>query len=53
MEVNKEFKYESLKKTKFKLDELLMKVDVECFGYVNLLQDIKFMKSVVKIPKDF
>ena len=26
-----------------------MKVDVECFGYNNLLQDFKFMKSFVKI----
>ena len=29
-----------------------MKVDVERFGYVNLLQDLKFMISVVKILMD-
>ena len=29
-----------------------MKVDVERFGYINLLQDFKFMESVVKIPMD-
>ena len=29
-----------------------MKVDVERFGYNNLLQDLKFMKSVVKIAMD-
>ena len=26
-----------------------MKFDIECFSYNNLLQDFKFMKSVVKI----
>ena len=29
-----------------------MKVDVEHFDYNNLLQDFKFMKSVVKIAMD-
>ena len=32
-----------------KFDEFIMKVDVERFGCNNLLQDFKFMKSVVKI----
>ena len=34
-----------------KFDEFIMKVDVEHFGYNNLLQDFKFMKSV-KITMD-
>ena len=29
-----------------------MKVDVKCFGFNNLLQDFKFMKSVVQIAMD-
>ena len=29
-----------------------MKVGVEHFGYNNLFQDFKFLKSVVKIAKD-
>ena len=29
-----------------------MKVDVQRFGFNNLLQDFKFMKCVVKIPMD-
>ena len=29
-----------------------MRLDVECFGYDKLLQDFKFMKSVVKIAMD-
>ena len=29
-----------------------MKVDVERFGYNNLLQDFKFMKIIVKIQMD-
>ena len=29
-----------------------MKVDVIRFGYYNLLQDIEFLKSVVKIAMD-
>ena len=29
-----------------------MKVDVEHFGYNNLLQDFKLMKSLVKITMD-
>ena len=29
-----------------------MKVDIECFGYNNFLQDFKFIKSVVKIAMD-
>ena len=29
-----------------------MKVDVECFGFKNLLQDFEFMKIVVKIAMD-
>ena len=32
-----------------KIDEFMMKVDVGRFGYNNLLQDFKFMKSVDKI----
>ena len=41
----------SRKKNQSKFDEFIMKVDVECFGYNNLLQDF-FMKSVVKIAID-
>ena len=29
----------------FKFDEFIMKVDVKHFGFHNLLQDFKFMKS--------
>ena len=29
-----------------------MKVDIEHFGYHNLLQDFEFMKNVVKIAMD-
>ena len=36
-------------KKKFKFDEFIIEVDVQCFGNNNLLQDFKFMKSVVKI----
>ena len=35
-----------------KFDEFIMKVDVELFGYNNLLQEFKFMKNVVKIAMD-
>ena len=39
-----------LKKTNNpKFYEFMMKADVERYGYNNLLQDLKFMKSVVKI----
>ena len=46
MEVNKEIisdcrKLKEQNNTKF--DEFIMKVDVERFGYNNLLQDFKFM----------
>ena len=41
------------RKTKWsKFDEFIMQVDVERFGYYNLLQDFKFVKSVVKIAMD-
>ena len=57
MEVNKEIKSDSMKKSRKnkiiqKFDEFIMKVDFECFGYNNLLQDFKFMKRVVKIVMD-
>ena len=35
-----------------KFDEFIMKVDVECFGCNNFLQDFKFMKKVIKIVMD-
>ena len=35
-----------------KFDEFIMKVNVECFGCNNLLQDFTFMKNVVKIAMD-
>ena len=44
---------EKLKKqNNAKLNEYIMKVDVECFGYNNLLQDFKFRKNVAKITMD-
>ena len=51
MEVNKEINSDSTKKSrkKSKFDQLIMKVDFQHFGYNNLPQDFKFMKSVVKI----
>ena len=50
MEVNKESKSESMKKSFFKypnFDEFMMKVDVESFSYNNLLQEFKVLKNVV------
>ena len=35
-----------------KYDEFIMKVDIEGFGYNNLHQDFRFMKSVAKIAMD-
>ena len=35
-----------------KFNEFIIKVNVECFGCNTLLQDFKFMKSVVKIVMD-
>ena len=32
------------KKNKF--NEFIMKVDIKCYGFNDLLQDFKFMKSV-------
>ena len=32
--------------------DFFMKVDVEHFGYNNLLQDFKFIKTVVEIAMD-
>ena len=51
MEMDKGIKFDSMKKLKkktiyLKFDEFIMKVDVKCFGF-NVLQDFKFMKSVV------
>ena len=34
-----------------KFDEFIMKIDIECFGCNNFLQDLKFMKNV-KIAMD-
>ena len=31
-----------------KFDEFIIKVDIKCFGYNNLLHDFKFMKTFVK-----
>ena len=37
---------------KLKKIQNLMKIDVEHFGYNNLLRDFKFTKNVVKIAMD-
>ena len=42
----------TIKKNNPKLDELIMKVNIECFSCNNLLHDLKFMKNVVKIVMD-
>ena len=56
MEVNKEIKYDSMKKSRKtnnpKFDDFVMKVDVERFSYNNLLQDSKFMENVIEIAMD-
>ena len=49
-----EIKFDCVKKSRKELNnpkfnEFIMKVDVSCFGFNNLLQDFKFMKRVVKI----
>ena len=44
--------WRKVEKMKSKFDEFIMKVNVECFGYKNLLQDLKFMQSFVKIVVD-
>ena len=43
-------KYKKTNNPKF--DEFIMKFGVKRFGYNNLLQDFKFMKSVDKIAMD-
>ena len=50
MKVNKEIKSNSMKKNRKnnQKSESIIKVEVECFGYNNLLQDLKLMKIVVK-----
>ena len=35
-----------------KFDKFIMKVYGKCFSYNNLLQDIKFLKDLVKITVD-
>ena len=40
------------KQNNSKFKELIMKVNIEHFSYNNLLQDFKFMKSLVKIAMD-
>ena len=54
MEVNKEITSDSMKKCRKKqnIPKFFMKADVKNFGCNNLLQDFKFIKSVVKITMD-
>ena len=49
LEVDNEIKSDSVKKVekKSKFDEFINKVNAKCFGFNNLLQGVKYMKSVV------
>ena len=40
-----------VEKSNLKFNESIMKMDIECFGYNNLLQDFEFMKNI-KIAMD-